>query len=47
MLAEFWQQIVYRPAEEGICIDIVFEQSHCQKTLANQRADHIFELYTP
>jgi hypothetical protein len=22
---EFWQQIMYRPAEKNICIDIAFE----------------------
>ena len=38
---EFWQQILYRPAEKSICINIAFEQSHRQKTFADQRADHI------
>lgn len=30
---EFWQQIVYRPAEKNICIDIAYEQFHRQKNL--------------
>ena len=38
---EFWQQILCCPTEKSICINIAFEQSHRQKTFADQRADHI------
>ena len=38
---ECWQQIVYRPAEKSICIDIVFEHSHCQQTCIDSCADNI------
>ena len=38
---EFWQQILCRPAEKSIRINIIFEQSHRQKTFADQCTNNI------